>query len=156
MSFKLITINENHELMPEIKTVSRQERRLAEREAAKLAKKKGPIIVRGLYNEQERSKQVNELIEQLLSLEVYSYLPSSFIERLRNHVSTGETIEEDYPIDEVGRTLEVRLYNERYKGSHTNFRNSDKLIKSEQQMQGYKKLEERMQEMSRLGQLGSH
>jgi hypothetical protein len=146
---------ENRPLFTSKPQITRQERRLAEREAAKLAKKKSVPNAKGLHTLAQRETQINNLIEQLMSLEVYEYLPAEMTAKLLKHASTGETVEEDYPINEVGRTLEIRFYNSIHQRSYSNFRNTAAEITDAKQMEGYKRLEARMEALQKQGLLGS-
>lgn len=132
-----------------VKAISRQERRLMEREAAKAAKRKTVPIA--LHSFESRDEQASNLTEQLKAIEVYDYLPNEFHLKLANHTVTGETWEADYPIEQVGRTLEVRFYNDKSKHSYSNFRNTASTTRDEKQQRGYDRLEAKLKEVRDAG-----
>lgn len=137
-------------------TLTRNERRLLERETAKAAKRK-PIVsnASSFHTWSDRDEQSNKLVEQLTALDVYKHLPPDFDQKMTNHTVTGDTWESDYPLEEVGRTLEIRFYNEKSKHSYSNLRNTASTTSNEKQQRGYDRLEHKLQEVRDSGKFSN-
>jgi hypothetical protein len=136
----------------EPRKLSRTERRNLERAAAKQAKKDATGYKRNdLWTRELRLRQVENIKGELVKLDVLNLIPHEIMQMADNYVETGDTVEHDYDIGELGRTFILRLYNERWKKSFANLKNTSTTLRDEKQYKRYKQLEEKMAAQKRGG-----
>jgi hypothetical protein len=136
----------------EPRKLSRTERRNLDRAAAKQAKKDASGYKRNdLWTRELRLRQVDNIKGELVKLDVLNLIPHEIMQMADNYVETGDTVEKDYDIGELGRTFILRLYNERWKKSFANLKNTSSTLRDEKQYKRYKQLEEKMAAQKRGG-----
>lgn len=128
-------------------SLSRNERRRAERTARKQAQRASKQPVR--LSRHERHQKAEHIKLTLAELDILGKLSPSILDQMdRTYVESGVDLECDQSVEELGRIIEVRLYNNRHVKSHVNLQGTKAVIRGSDGFKLYQDFEKRLIEFN--------
>jgi hypothetical protein len=75
-----------------------------------------------LYTKQERQQKITNMRIELSMLDMDHVITDQIKQSMNNFVETGNTTEIEHPLEQYGRTLIIKLYNDKSLNSFMNLR----------------------------------
>lgn len=75
-----------------------------------------------LFTKEERNKTITNIMMQLSMLDIANVVTKDLMKEISDYIENGTTKEIDFPLKEYGRTLVIRLYNDKNLKTFMNLR----------------------------------
>lgn len=98
-----------------------------------------------LYTAQERKDKISTILMQIATMELSNIITKDVKKLLQNWIDTGETTEKDIPLAQYGRTMLIRLYNDKKANTFINLKHNKVNVKDNRL--------NRMQDMTEEGKI---
>ena len=97
-----------------------------------MAKKKKKIIkCPKLYTKEERQAKISAILMQIVTMELSNIINDDIRQLLQKWIDTGETVEKDIPLKQYGRTMLIRLYNDKKITTYINLKHNTINVKDD-------------------------